>query len=160
HSQQVIDCGNAGSCGGGLPEGVYEYAHSVGIPDETCNNYQAKNQDCTGFNKCGTCTTFGQCHTIKSFKSPDSTKSFNTLCSSLLPNSCLIDATEKLHQYTGGIYSEYNPSAGPNHVVTISGWGVENGTEFWIVRNSWGTPWFHKETKSGEDLKQQMRHAD
>ena len=40
--QVIINCHGGGSCYGGNPGGVYEYIHEMGIPDETCQNYEVR----------------------------------------------------------------------------------------------------------------------
>lgn len=59
------------------------------------------------------------------------------------PISCGIQATDKFeNEYHGGVYSEHIFFPQINHEIAVVGWGVEDdGTEYWLGRNSWGTYW-------------------
>ena len=58
------------------------------------------------------------------------------------PIACSITVTQKFLDYKGGIIADYRVKHVPDHTISIAGWGVDtDGTEFWIGRNSWGTPW-------------------
>jgi hypothetical protein len=41
---------------GGNPYGVYEYMERDGLPDETCQNYEAEDGECKPFGVCETCS--------------------------------------------------------------------------------------------------------
>jgi len=43
--------------------------------------------------------------------------------------------------YTGGIYHHVTGAELGGHAVKMLGWGVENGTPYWIVANSWNSDW-------------------
>lgn len=59
--QSIINCQMGGTCKGGSSISLYHYAHlSSGIPDETCQNYEAtdpENATCTDIQKCKNCNT-------------------------------------------------------------------------------------------------------
>ncbi|CAD5228204.1 unnamed protein product [Bursaphelenchus okinawaensis] len=58
------------------------------------------------------------------------------------PLSVTVDARQ-LKYYTNGVLQPRKPKGGwvINHAVTIIGYGAENSTKYWIVKNSWGPTW-------------------
>jgi cathepsin X len=158
--QVLINCGGGGSCEGGDPSGVYSYAHDNGLPDETCQNYEAIDGQCAPLGVCETCVpgsapgnfTPGTCspittnalYYVSEYGSVSGADQMKAEIFARGPIGCGIDATDALEAYTGGIFSEQNMFPMINHEVAVVGWGVENGTEYWIMRNSWGTYWGEK----------------
>lgn len=58
NAQAIINCQAGGSCDGGDPAKVYEFAYNHGIPDSSCEQYTASNlpeRACTDFDLCRDC---------------------------------------------------------------------------------------------------------
>ena len=159
--QAIINCHAGGTCWGGDPIGVYEYGMKKGIPEETCQGYIASDPDsydCSAVQECKNC-----------YSEPGSGKSGDENCWGVQkfhrwkiveygkvkgadqmkaeiyargPIACGIDSFSKLMDYKGGILSQKTWWYYITHIVNVIGWGVaEDGTEYWICRNSWGSYW-------------------
>ena len=161
-AQAIVNCEAGGSCNGGQPASVYRYAYNTGIPHASCEQYIAHNADrgqvCTDFNVCRDCkgpapavneTGFDHCWAVKNYthyfvsgyKSVSGADNMKKELALYGPLACGIYVTDKFEAYSGGIYEESTWFPMINHELSIVGYGVENGVEYWIGRNSWGTYW-------------------
>ena len=43
--------------------------------------------------------------------------------------------------YKSGVYQHMSGAALGGHAIKVLGWGVEEGTKYWLVANSWNTQW-------------------
>ncbi|KAH9524482.1 hypothetical protein Btru_054690 [Bulinus truncatus] len=64
------------------------------------------------------------------------------------PISVAIDADHDSFQfYKSGVYYEPECNNGPSdldHAVLVVGYGTEDGQDYWLIKNSWGTSWGEK----------------
>ena len=160
-TQVIVNCQpGGGSCFGGNPLDVYEYAYLNGIPDDTCQQYIAKNSDyplCTDLQICQDCSApvpaagedgTVRCHAVKIYKKYfvkeyGRVRGADKMKNEIYhrgPIDCALEATDKLSAYKGGIFEEKGKDD-LNHAISVVGFGEENGVEYWIVRNSWGSYW-------------------
>lgn len=195
--QYALNClPDAGTCNGGSDLSLYSALTKEGLPDETCEAYEAVDEVCNATNKCRNCfgpPGSGYCFAQPKYKvyrvadygylenpegppDPDtlvhdavsqartkriadtaSGKKASGAVSRILggpatalmvqkmkneirargPISCVVDAETMFEYKAGEILDKEGKEI--NHVISVAGWGQENDTSYWVVRNSWGT---------------------
>lgn len=58
------------------------------------------------------------------------------------PLSVAIEADRSVFQsYKSGIFNSSACGTNLDHATNVVGWGTSGSTEYWLMRNSWGTSW-------------------
>jgi C1A family cysteine protease len=135
--QQLVDCsksyGNHG-CYGGLMDDAFQYAMDNGMCLESAYPYTAKGGDCQ---KCDAVVEISSCVDVTKNNQIDLKEAV-----SMGPVSIAIEADTKAFQlYTSGVLTGDACGTNLDHGVLIVGYGEESGTEYWLVKNSWGPSW-------------------
>jgi len=87
-------------------------------------------------------TTCNKVAKIDNYKSIISTEKQLEKAVALQPVSVAIEADTRVFQlYTGGIITSEACGTNLDHGVLVVGYGEEDDTKYWIVKNSWSASW-------------------
>ena len=138
--QQLVDCstgfkyGNHG-CNGGLMDGAFQYAIDNGMCTEDSYLYKATDGTCK--TDCSADVHITSCEDV-----PANNQVALKAAVSIGPVSVAIEADTRIFQmYTSGVLTGTECGTNLDHGVLITGYGTENGVEYWNVKNSWGVSW-------------------
>jgi hypothetical protein len=138
--QELVDCDHNGDmgCNGGLMDHAFSWIKSNGglCSEDDYGPYQAKDGTC----KKGSCTSVSGSAPKKVTDVSHNEKALMAAVSQQ-PVSIAIEADQSGFQfYSSGVFTG---SCGTNldHGVLAVGYGTEGGTDYWKVKNSWGTSW-------------------
>ncbi|CAD5229875.1 unnamed protein product [Bursaphelenchus okinawaensis] len=128
--------GNYSGCDGGLPDGVYDFVKDNGITDNEHWKYDDTQEE---FN--GTCPLEGKPVITKLedviLLPPNNADNLKAALYTYGPVSAELNGF-LLDCYEGGIITkDYHHNR--THLVLIVGYGEENNTKYWSVKNSWGS---------------------
>ena len=140
--QNILSCSGGGDCEeGGWVNATLKYIRDIGVPDEECLRYRANdtipcNDTCSDWQeRAWTCERIGVpvCHRTECYK---------WILEDYGPMVVVLNVTEDLFYYTGGIYESVWSSdefAEADHGVVLVGYDDPN--ECWIIKNSWSQFW-------------------
>lgn len=136
--QELLDCDrtiNAG-CDGGLTEYAFEFIVNNGIDTEEDYPFRGSNSTCDELKKNTKVVTIDGYERVP----PNDELALKKAVANQ-PVSVAIEAYGKEFQlYESGIFTGKCGTL-IDHGVTAVGYGTENGTDYWIVKNSWGEKW-------------------
>lgn len=144
--KQLVDCDKVDQgCNGGLMGNAYNYIKNAGgLVGEDDYPYQPRKDVCK-VNISDAKVKVKGYTAYANFSTIDEEKMKQALFE-VGPLAIAINAST-FQLYKKGIFDQTPSQCNPNtlnHGVTLVGYGVEDGTKYWIIKNSWGTGWGEK----------------
>ncbi|XP_069102457.1 cathepsin L-like [Argopecten irradians] len=141
-AQNLMDCsqaeGNHG-CEGGMMTYSYEYIiKNKGVDTQASYPYTGKNGGKCQFQKKKVGATLTGYGTIQK----GSELALQKAVATIGPIAVAVDgANESFELYKSGILDVKNCKQTVDHSLLVVGYGTLNGTDYWLMKNSWGTSW-------------------
>ncbi|XP_050298279.1 procathepsin L-like isoform X3 [Anthonomus grandis grandis] len=135
--QQLVDCStniNYG-CNGGFIDDTFPYIEQYGLQSESSYPYTGVDGSCK-YDSSKVVTKVSNYVSLYGSESK-----VLEVVGGTGPVSIAMDASY-LSSYSSGIYADSKcTTTNLNHAVLIVGYGSQNGQNYWIVKNSWGSSW-------------------
>ncbi|KAK2963470.1 putative Cathepsin B [Blattamonas nauphoetae] len=140
-TQDLVSCDTTNyACNGGYMDRSWKWIVSNGITSEKCLSYKS------GGGRVPACpTTCDDGSAIERVKA----KSWKQLTANEMmdemmnngPLSVAFTVYSDFMSYRSGVYIHKTGGVSGGHAVLAVGWGVEDGTPYWLCQNSWGKSW-------------------
>lgn len=141
--QQLVDCAqdfNNHGCNGGLPSQAFEYImYNKGLMTEKDYPYTSFEGPCK-YKAELAAAHVREVVNITAYNEMEMVDAVGTHN----PVSFAFEVTSDFMHYSQGVYTStqcHNTTDMVNHAVLAVGYGQENDTPYWIVKNSWGSSW-------------------
>ena len=141
--QELVDCATGRSygskgCSGGQMDGAFKYVIENGQCADSSYPYTSGVTKTGGTcQKCAAVAHISSCSNV----TPNDQVSLRGAVAQQ-PVSIAISADTKIFQsYSGGVITSISCYTSLDHGVLITGYGTENGIDYWLVKNSWGETW-------------------
>ncbi|KAL3621136.1 putative cysteine protease rd21b [Castilleja foliolosa] len=140
--QELVDCDrtyNQGCNGGLMDYGFRFIINNGGLDTESDYPYNAHDGTCDGYRKNAHVVSIDSYEDV-----PENDEQALKKAVAHQPVSVAIEAGGRAFQlYQSGVFTGLC-GTDLDHGVVAVGYGTENGTDYWIVRNSWGSSWGEK----------------
>ncbi|KAK7263180.1 hypothetical protein RJT34_30766 [Clitoria ternatea] len=137
--QELVDCDRAFNegCDGGLMDDAFEFIiGNGGIDSEQDYPYRGVDDICDTTKKNAKVVTIDGYEDVPPYDEKALKKAV-----AHQPVSVAIEASGRaLQLYQSGVFTG-RCGTKLDHGVVVVGYGTENGVDYWLVRNSWGTDW-------------------
>ncbi|KAH0570915.1 Cathepsin B [Spironucleus salmonicida] len=142
--QYVVSCNTQGQegCNGGWLLLAQQFLVRTGTVADACAPYTSGRSGATG--KCPRrCEDRSPLHFHRGAAFEYVCQSERSIMEALLRGTVQTAFTVygDFDYYHSGVYEHVSGGVEGSHAVMLVGWGVENDTPYWLLKNSWGSTW-------------------